>query len=190
MLNWIWAGMILVSLVCAAATGRMEALSAAVFSGSQRAVELTFAMAGAMAAWTGLLKVAEAGGLTALLNRALRPVVRRLFPRYETDSEAGRAICMNIAANLLGLGNAATPMGIAAMKAMARENGGGADRSMVRFVVLNTASLQLLPTTLGALRAASGSAAPFDILPAVWVTSALSLLAALAACYVLEKPHG
>ena len=110
MLNWIWAGMILVSLVCAAATGRMEALSSAVFSGSQRAVELVFAMAGAMAAWTGLLKVAEAGGLTALLNRALR--------------------------------------------------------------------------------AASGSAAPFDILPAVWVTSALSLLAALAACYVLEKPHG
>ena len=97
---------------------------------------------------------------------------------------------MNLTANLFGMGNAATPMGIAAMRAMERENPlGGVNRSMVRFVVVNTAALQLFPTTLGALRAAEGSANPFDILPAVWLVSAGSLVVALLACFALEGRH-
>ncbi len=191
MLNLIWAGMLLVSVVCAAALGRMEELSQSVFSGAQRAVELVFAMAGAMAVWTGFLKAAEKAGATAKLAAFLRPAVRRLFPDCREGGEADRAVCMNLTANLLGLGNAATPMGLAAMRAMDEENGGrGLTRSMVRFVVVNTASLQLLPTTLGALRSAAGAASPLDILPAVWLTSAVSLAAALAACFALEKRHG
>ena len=191
MLNVVWAGMILVSLICALATGKMSALSEAVFSGAQNAVELSFAMAGAMMAWTGFLKAAEAAGATSLLANILRPGVRRLLPGCQPGGKAEQAVCMNLTANLLGLGNAATPMGIEAMHALSEEHGGrGVSRGMARFVVLNTASLQLLPTTLGALRAAAGSANPFDILPAIWITSALSLAAALTVLFVWERFHG
>lgn len=190
MLNLVWAALILVSIVCAFVTGRTQELTQSVFLGAQRAVELVFAMAGAMAVWTGVLKAAEAGGLTGAAARMLHPVIRRLFPGCREGGEAEQAICMNLTANLFGMGNAATPMGIAAMRAMERENPlGGINRSMVRFVVVNTASLQLFPTTLGALRAAEGAANPFDILPAVWLVSAVSLAVALLACFALEGRH-
>ncbi|HIS49732.1 MAG TPA: spore maturation protein A [Candidatus Gallacutalibacter pullistercoris] len=195
MLNKIWAGMILISFLCALATGRMEALSKAVLTGSQRAVELTFSMAGMMCAWTGLLKIAQQGGLTAILARVLRPAVSRLLPGCRPDGEAMQAASLNITANLLGLGNAATPLGIAAMKAMVREAPKREEmpnRAMIRFVVLNTASIQLMPTYIATLRAQYGSAAPFEIAPAVWVVSAAALTAALAMCRLLEgrRLHG
>ena len=144
MLNKVWAAMIAVSVFCALATGRMQQLSEAVLAGAGNAVQLIFGMMGMMCAWTGLMKIADAGGLTAILSRLLAPVLRRLFPAYPPESPAAKAICMNITANLLGLGNAATPMGLAAMKEMAAQNRGShvADNSMVMFVVLNTASLQ------------------------------------------------
>ena len=180
--------MIAVSVFCALATGRMQQLSEAVLAGAGNAVQLIFGMMGMMCAWTGLMKIADAGGLTAILSRLLAPVVRRLFPAYPPESPAAKAICMNITANLLGLGNAATPMGLAAMKEMAAQNRGShvADNSMVMFVVLNTASLQLIPTFMGTLRAQYGSAAPFDILPAVWMVSAIALVAGLLAAKLLE----
>ena len=185
MLNKVWAAMIAVSVFCALATGRMQQLSEAVLAGAGNAVQLIFGMMGMMCAWTGLMKIADAGGLTAIL---LAPVLRRLFPAYPPESPAAKAICMNITANLLGLGNAATPMGLAAMKEMAAQNRGShvADNSMVMFVVLNTASLQLIPTFMGTLRAQYGSAAPFDILPAVWMVSAIALVAGLLAAKLLE----
>ncbi|CAB1244264.1 Spore maturation protein A [Ruminococcaceae bacterium BL-6] len=189
MMNYIWAGMILFSFVCALLTGRMGELSDAVLSGAASAVQLTIALLGMMCVWTGLMKVADAGGLTALLSRLFHPLMRRLFPRYDKDSPASRAICMNVTANLLGLGNAATPFGIAAMKEMSRENGGlkSADNSMVMFVVLNTASIQLIPTFMGTLRAQYGSPAPFDIVPAVWLASVLSLTVGIIAAKLLER---
>ena len=188
MLNKVWAAMIAVSVFCALATGRMQQLSEAVLAGAGNAVQLIFGMMGMMCAWTGLMKIADAGGLTAILSRLLAPVLRRLFPAYPPESPAAKAICMNITANLLGLGNAATPMGLAAMKEMAAQNRGShvADNSMVMFVVLNTASLQLIPTFMGTLRAQYGSAAPFDILPAVWMVSAIALVAGLLAAKLLE----
>mgnify|MGYP005789626981 FL=1 len=188
MLNKVWAAMIAVSVFCALATGRMQQLSEAVLAGAGNAVQLIFGMMGMMCAWTGLMKIADAGGLTAILSRLLAPVLRRLFPAYPPESSAAKAICMNITANLLGLGNAATPMGLAAMKEMAAQNRGShvADNSMVMFVVLNTASLQLIPTFMGTLRAQYGSAAPFDILPAVWMVSAIALVAGLLAAKLLE----
>ena len=193
MLNKVWAAMIAVSVFCALATGRMQQLSEAVLALScyavmRNAVQLIFGMMGMMCAWTGLMKIADAGGLTAILSRLLAPVLRRLFPAYPPESPAAKAICMNITANLLGLGNAATPMGLAAMKEMSKLNPDPktADNSMVMFVVLNTASLQLIPTFMGTLRAQYGSAAPFDILPAVWMVSAIALVAGLLAAKLLE----
>ena len=188
MLNKVWAAMIAVSVLCACATGRMQQLSEAVLAGAGNAVQLILGMMGMMCAWTGLMKIADAGGLTAILSHVLGPVLRRLFPAYPPESQAAKAICMNITANLLGLGNAATPMGLAAMKEMAAQNHGSkvANNSMVMFVVLNTASLQLIPTFMGTLRAQYGSTTPFDILPAVWVVSAIALAAGLLAAKLME----
>lgn len=189
MLNWIWAGMILISVVCAACTGRMEELSAAVLEGAGSAVELCLATLGMLCFWTGLLQAAERGGLTRLLARAFTPLLKRLFPHLQRTSPALGAICMNLTANLLGLGNAATPLGLAAMQALKKESrapAGTADNAMVLFVVLNTASLQIVPTFLGTMRAKYGAAQPFDILPAVWLTSAAGLAAAVCAARLLE----
>ena len=131
----------LISILCALATGRMQEVSDAVLSGAGDAVQLVISLLGMMCLWTGLMKIADAGGITRILSRAFAPVMKRLFPDYEPESPAVRAICMNVTANLLGLGNAATPMGIAAMKEMAKTNPtpGVANNSMAMFVVINTA---------------------------------------------------
>ncbi len=168
-------------------TGRVPQLSAAVMSGASGAVELVMAMLGMMCAWTGLMKIADAGGLTAILAKLMNPLTRHLFPSCKKGSPAMKAICMNITANLLGLGNAATPLGIAAMKEMAKLNPTQtADNSMVMFVVINTASIQLIPTFMATMRAKYGSPQPFDILPAVWVTSVCALAAGVIMAKILE----
>jgi len=187
LLNYIWAGMILLSVICAVITGRMEQLSGAVLNGASDAVTLVISMTGMMCAWTGLMKIADKGGLTLLLSKALNPLMRLLFPDCKPGGPAVKAMCMNITANLLGLGNAATPLGIAAMQELKKSNPTQtADNSMAKFVVLNTASIQLIPTFLGTLRAQYGSAAPFDILPAVWITSVCSVIVGLTAAKLME----
>lgn len=187
LLNYIWAGLILLSIFCAIVTGRVPQLSAGIMSGAAGAVELVIAMLGMMCAWTGLMKIADAGGITAIVAKVLSPLTNRLFPSCKKGGAAIRAICMNITANLLGLGNAATPLGIAAMKELAKSNQSTvADNAMVMFVVLNTASIQLIPTFMGTLRAKYGSIAPFDILPAVWVTSVVALAAGITVAKLLE----
>ena len=195
MMTVIWGAMMLISILCALATGRMQQLSDAVLSGAGDAVELVISLLGMMCLWTGLMKIADAGGITRILSRVFAPVMRRLFPDYEPESPAVRAICMNVTANLLGLGNAATPMGIAAMKEMAKRNPipGTANNSMAMFVVINTASIQLLPTMMGVQRARYGSATPFDVVPAVWVTSFAALLVGIVMAKILEgrrEKHG
>lgn len=179
----------LISVFCALATGRMQQLSDAVLSGASDAIQLVISMAGMMCLWTGLMKIADNGGITAMLARAFSPVLKRLFPAHAPDSPAMKAVCMNITANLLGLGNAATPMGIAAMKEMAKVNRtpGVADNSMVMFVVINTASIQLLPTMMGVLRARYGSPAPFDVVPAVWMTSVVALVFGVVMAKLLQR---
>ena len=133
--------------------------------------------------------VRSEGGVTAALSRALSPVTRRLFPGLPPQSPALRAVCSNLTANVLGLGNAATPLGIAAMRELQKVSATPyeADRRMVFFVVLNTASVQLLPTMTGALRAQWGSRSPFDIVPAVWLASAGSLAVGLFTAWLLER---
>ena len=187
-LNSIWFGMMAASILCAAATGRLGELSTALLEGAQNAVEFSILLLGSMCVWLGFLQVAEESGLSRLFARLLSPVIRRLFPEYGQDLEVQGKISMNLSANLLGLGNAATPLGLAAMEAMKEKNPGQTPtRGMILFVVMNTASLQLIPMNMAAMRAANGSVEPFGILPEIWLTSAASLAVSLAACKLLER---
>lgn len=183
MMNIVLAVLLIFSFVTAAFTGRMEELSSAALSGCGEAVTLAISLTGMLCLWSGLMEIASRCRLTEKLAVLFRPVTRLLFPSVRQGSAAMSAICMNLSANLLGLGNAATPLGLAAMRELQKENPDPATAStpMVTFVVLNTASLQLVPTTCAVLRQQAGSAAPMEILPAVWLTGAAALAAALLA---------
>ena len=174
------------SLVFGGITGQLSAVSAAAMAGAQAAVELCLSMAGAICLWSGVMTLMDRCGLSQKLARLLRPVLRRLLPKASRDSETLAAVSANVSANLLGLGNAATPLGIRAATRMAEGCGGVASDELCRLVVLNTASIQLLPTTVAAVRSAHGCAAPFDILPSVWLSSALSVAAGLLAARGLQ----
>ncbi len=174
------------SLVFGCITGQLPAVSSAAMAGAQAAVELCLSMAGAICLWSGVMTLMDRCGLSRKLALLLRPVLRRLLPQASRDSEALTAVSANVSANLLGLGNAATPLGIRAATRMAEGCGGVASDELCRLVVLNTASIQLLPTTVAAVRSAHGCAAPFDILPSVWLSSALSVAAGLLAARGLQ----
>ena len=182
-----WTLMVTASLVCGVVCGTLGDVTAAAMEGASAAVELTLSMAGALCLWSGVMTVMERGGVTEGLARLFRPLLRRILPRASRDADTLAAVSANVSANLLGLGNAATPMGIRAACRMARGTEGVASDELCRLVVLNTASIQLLPTTVASIRAVCGSAAPLDILPAVWVSSLLSVTAGLAAAKLLER---
>ena len=184
-MSWLWTGMVALSVLCGTVNGRMAAVSAAALEGAAAAVELCLGMLGSICLWMGVMELMERRGLAGGLARLLRPVLHRLLPQASTDAETLAAVSANVSVNLLGLGNAATPLGIRAARRMAR-SGGVADDELCRLVVLNTASIQLLPTTVAGIRAACGSAAPLDILPAVWLSSALSVTAGLLAARALQ----
>ena len=150
---------------------------------------MTATLLGMMSLWSGLMQIADRAGITRGLARAFRPVLRRLFPRLAPDGAAAQAICMNVAANLMGMGNAATPLGLEAMKRLSAENGGRdkASPDMIKFIVMNSAAFHLIPTTVASMRQDHGCASPFDIMPAAWVTSALSLAAGLTAATIFIK---
>ena len=173
MLNKIWAGIMLLAIIAGAATGRLEQVTKALLGGGGEAITLCLTLGGAMCLWGGIMRIAEKGGLTSVLAKAMAPVMRLLFPGLDPSGEASRAILMNMAANFLGLGNAATPLGINAMNRLSGANPrpDTASSHMVTFVVLNTASIQLLPTTVATLRLKFGAVNPLNILPAVWITS-------------------
>ena len=183
----VWTLFVTASLVCGAVYGTLADVTAAAMEGASAAVELTLSMAGALCLWSGVMTVLERGGLTAGLARLFRPLLRRILPCASRDADTLAAVSANVSANLLGLGNAATPMGIRAACRMARGTEGVASDELCRLVVLNTACIQLLPTTVASIRAVCGSAAPLDILPAVWVSSLLSVAAGLAAARLLER---
>ena len=185
-LGWIWTGMVAVSVLCGCVTGKMEAVSAAALDGAAAAVELCVGMLGGMCLWMGVMELMERCGLAAGLAALFRPILRRLLPRASREEETLAAVSANVSANLLGLGNAATPLGIRAAQRMAQGCGGVADDELCRLVVLNTASIQLLPTTVASVRAACGSTAPMDILPAVWLSSVLSVTAGLLTARLLQ----
>ena len=184
---FVVTGLFLLSVFFAATQGTMSSVSAAALSGASSAVELCLSMAGTLCLWNGVMMVLERSSLGFHLGRALRVVLRRLFPKGGQDRETLTALSGNVSANLLGLGNAATPMGIRAATKMAEGCNGVASNELCRLVVLNTASVQLLPTTVAALRSAAGCETPLDILPAVWISSLVSVAVGLLAAKLLER---
>lgn len=184
---WLWTGMVLISLIFGALTGNLSSLSAAALEGAQSAVELCFTMCGVMCLWTGVMELMDQCALTDKIAALFRPLLRCLLPQASRDSETLAAVSANLSADLLGLGNAATPLGIRAARRMSRGCGGVASDELCLLVVLNTASIQLLPTTLAGVRASLCAADPFDILPCVWLVSLLSVLAGLLAAKVLAR---
>ena len=183
----VWGAMVMASVVCGMAGGRMAPVSAAALEGARAAVELCISLAGVLCLRSGCRELRKQCGLERKLAALFRPLMRRLLPQASRDAETMAAVSGNLSANLLGLGNAATPLGIRAAQRMAQGCGGTASDELCLLVVLNTASVQLLPTTVAAVRSGCGAAAPFDILPAVWVSSLLSVTVGLLAARLLER---
>ena len=186
-MSYIWTGMVAISLLAAVVLGNGSALAAAVPKGAQAGITLAVSMAGSICLWTGVGKLMEHAGLTGKLSKLLRPLLRRLFPSVKTDAKLENHLSANICANFLGLGNAATPMGIQAAQRLAQGQNGIASDELCKLVVLNTASIQLIPANVAAVRSGLGCAAPFDILPAVWVTSLCSAGLGVAAAWLLGR---
>ena len=186
-MSWVWAALVCASVVCAAVNGRASALSAAVMQGAQAGVSLAISIAGSLCLWAGIGRAMERLGLTEKLSRLLRPVIHRLFPSTREDGVLAGALSANICANFLGLGNAATPPGIEAARRLAARSPGQASDELCRLIVLNTASIQLIPANVAAVRSSLGCTTPFDILPAVWLTSLCSAGLGLAAAWALGR---
>ncbi len=172
-----------VSIFAAFLQGETAAAGAAVLEGTREALRFAPELAAALCLWSAAGELLERGGAAEALSRLLRPFLRLLFPRGARDAETLAALSENLGANMLGLGNAATPAGIRAVQGLQRL---GARFELNTLVVLNTASVQLLPTTAASIRGALGSRSPFDITPAVWISSALALAAGLTAVHILN----
>ena len=187
-MSWIFTGIVLLSIIFAAVNGRGSQLAAAVPQGAQAGVTLAISIAGSICLWSGVGKLMEATGVTGMLSKLLAPLLSRLFPGTKKDSLLSGDLSANICANFLGLGNAATPMGIRATRRMIDLSRPGlATDEMCRLIVLNTASIQLIPANVAAVRVGLGCQTPFDILPAVWITSLCSAGMGLIAAWLLGK---
>ncbi len=185
LMSFIWLGMIAAALLFGSASGNSAAVSEAVFAGAQAAVELCLSISGALCLWSALMEVMKQSGLTESLSRLLSPLLRRIFPHSFADDECAGAISANFTANLLGLGNAATPAGLKAVECMKAIP--GCENELCRLVIMNSSSLQLIPATVAAIRGSLGSANPFDILPCVWLSSLFSVSAGLISARIMER---
>ena len=187
-MSWIYTITLAFSVIFAIFSGSGGQIAAAVPAGAQAGVTLAISMAGSICLWTGAGKLMEKVGLTGYLSRLLRPVLWRLFPSCQRDASLSSSLSANICANLLGLGNAATPMGILSAKRLVRQDRPHiATDELCRLIVLNTASIQLIPANVAAVRVSLGCATPFDILPAVWLTSLCSAGLGVTAAVLLGK---
>ncbi|MDO8686124.1 MAG: nucleoside recognition domain-containing protein [Clostridiales bacterium] len=188
MLNVIWAAMLVAGIITAIINGKVEEVGIVLVNSGNRAFSLCMTLAGMMALWCGLMKIAEKGGLTRIISRLAGKPISTLFPGIPKEHRAVSNIMMNLAANFLGLGNTATPLGIKAMESLNELNHGcdKASDEMCMFLVLNTSALQFIPSTLIALRAAAGSVDPGGITGMVWIASSVSLLAGILSCNIFS----
>ena len=187
-MSWIFTVLVAAALTASAFTGKGAELAAAIPKGAQAGMTLAISLGGSICLWTGVGKVMEKAGFTAFLSKLLSPLLKKVFPSTKKDAVLAGHLSANICANFLGMGNAATPMGILAAQRLAgKRNDGIACSELCRLIVLNTASIQLIPATVAAARASLGCQTPFDILPAVWVTSVCSAGVGLFAAFLLGR---
>lgn len=186
-MSLIWTAMVGAAILCGLATGNGPAVAKGALDGAAAGVELCLSMMGVLCLWMGVMEVMERSGIARGLSRLLRPAIGWLYPGFAGDKKVMDAVSANLSANLLGLGNAATPLGLEASRLMAERTPGVASDGLCMLVVTNTASLQLIPTTVASLRAAAGSANPFDILPAVWLASAVSITVGVTAAKLFSR---
>lgn len=192
MLNYIWLALMVIALIVGAINGRIEAVTKAAMDYAATAVDIALGLIGIMALWLGIMKIAEKGGIIKMLSRAIRPVAKFLFPNIPSDHPAIGTMLMNIIANWLGLGNAATPLGLKAMDNLQSLNKSKdtATNAMVVFLALNTASITIIPMTVIAVRAKLDSANPFEIISTAVFASTCATIAAVIAAKLLQKLPG
>jgi spore maturation protein A len=162
-------------------------VAAAALEGATAGVDLCLSMAGVLCLWMGVMEIMRQTGLATALARLLRPLLRFLYPDFAEDTAVMDAISANFSANLLGLGNAATPLGLEAARKITTRTPGVASDALCMLVVCNTASIQLIPTTVASIRSAAGCDTPFDILPAVWLASSISVCTGICAAKIMSK---
>ena len=186
MMNYIFPILLIFSFVSAIATGRMSELSSAVIEGAEAAVELLIRLVSMLCLWGGIMEIGDRAGLTAMFSKIMYPVVSLIFPKLRKEKYVLEAISMNITANVLGLGNAATPLGLEAMRRLQNINADTsvASDEMIVFVVMNTAAMHIIPTTVATMRGQYGSADPMEIMPAAFLTSFCALAAAITAAKI------
>lgn len=188
-MNYIWAGLLAVGFLTGIINGRIDEVTKAAFSSAGKAVELSLGLLGIMCFWSGLMKIMERSGMINLIAKAVQPILKPLFPELENNDKAMGAIVMNLSANFMGLGNAATPFGIKAMEELQKLNGkkDTASDAMCMFLVLNASALQLIPTTVIAIRSEAGSAAPAEIISCIWAASLCAAFAGILAARLLKR---
>ena len=189
MMNILWSVLVLISIAFSIMHATAADTAVAVFSAAQEAVKLTLKMLGMFCFWDGIMEIAQRGGVTDCIQKMLTPLLNLLFPNHKNDDTVKSAIAMNMTANILGLGNAATPLGLEAMRRLKANERckDTATNDMIRFVVLNTASIRLIPTTVAMLRFEAGSASPMEILPVSAIVSLLSCSVGLLICRAAER---
>jgi spore maturation protein A len=189
MLNYIWFGLMAIALVVAIFNGTAAGVTKGAVDSAKTAVEIALGLVGIMTLWLGIMRVAEAAGLIAMLGRILRPFSRILFPEVPPEHPAIGAMILNIAANMLGLSNAATPMGIKAMEELQTLNPDKetASNAMVTFMALNTAGIQFIPTTMIGVLAAAGAKQPTAIIPTTLVATLCGAFAAVTTAKLLQR---
>ncbi len=189
MLNIIWPAFIVISIIYAFLSGNIENVSNGLFDSAKSAVELTITFFGTICLWNGIIEIVKRTTLIDTLSKALKPVIRFLFPEIKNNKKANEEISMNMVSNLLGLGNAATPIGLKAMETMQKENPkkDTLTNSMAMFILINTASIQLIPTNVIAIRSSLGSKEPSSIILGVWVATITAAVVGITAAKILMK---
>ena len=192
MMNYVFPILLIFSFVSAIVTGRVDELSSAVIDGAESAVQLLIRLVSMLCLWGGIMEIGDRAGLTKLFSKVMYPVVGLIFPRLRKEKYVLEAISMNITANVLGLGNAATPLGLEAMRRLQSVNSNTeyASDEMIVFVVMNTAAMHIIPTTVATMRGQYGSIDPMEIMPAAFLTSFLALATAVAVAKIGNRLKG
>ena len=191
MLNIIWPIFIIFSYIFAIFNGKVLEINNAIFDFTKQAVNLSISLLGTITLWNGIMKIASETKIINYLNLLLNPIMKKLFPEIKKEDTIYTEISMNIIANIMGLGNAATPLGLKAMKSMQKNNNdkNSLSNSMLMLIVINTASIQIIPTTVIAIRSALGSNNPAIIVAPVWIATICAAFAAIISAKILIKKH-